>query len=506
MSDILLRVQVPLSLLFKIKFKEVNFLVENLFLIKKCIKYTSSINNIYKSKMNSDFLNILYQPLSQFEATLYGTSYINFDISLSNLFYFISNYLFSFDFYFNILYYSLGLWLLDMHNEHSIVIFDSIISSNQNGSDLVTTLFMNYLVILSELSTIIHASFISFAHSLVGLPFFSKGNLSILHLPAIAFKAPTSLLLKPITTIFVPDQFLGSVFKNWWGVEGFFSLIVLGFLYTVTFIYYLFNYLIFVVVLKLTLFFGFFSSLYYIEQESVALENPNFTFLDTSITKFHVASFFILVYFVIFLVLCFKNPKYYFRNWNIILFGMFDAFLSDTIVQQLGVKRGQKFSVFLKSIFFLILFGNIFGLIPFSFTITSHLIYTFSISFSIWLGITMLALYLQGMGFFKLFVPGGAPAPLLVLLVPIEVLSYVARCLSLAIRLFANMMSGHTLLNILSGFVIKIASSGLLLVALVPFAVVMAVSVLEMGIAFLQAYVFVVLVCIYLKDGFEVAH
>ena len=235
-------------------------------------------------------------------------------------------------------------------------------------------------------------------------------------------------------------------------------------------------------------------------------EGVELLYFNNGLTKFHFSTFFILLNFILIAVLCFKNPKYYFRNWNIILFGMVDNFLTVTITQQLGIKRGQKYSVFIKTLFYLILFGNVFGLIPFSFTITSHLIYTFALSLSILVGITILALYLQGFGFFKLFVPSGAPVALLVLLVPIEVISYVARAFSLAIRLFANMMSGHTLLSILSGFVIKIANNGLLFLALAPLAVVMAVTVLEVGIACLQAYVFVVLVCIYLKDGFEAGH
>lgn len=227
---------------------------------------------------------------------------------------------------------------------------------------------------------------------------------------------------------------------------------------------------------------------------------------DTSINKFHVVVFFIACYLLIFFVFSFKNARVFFQNWNLTLFGFLDSFLTDTIVQQLGVKRGQKYAVFLKTVFLLILFSNIFGLIPFSFTITSHLIFTFALSVSILIGITCLGFYMQGVSFLKLLVPGGAPSVLLPLLVPLEFISYVARCFSLAIRLFANMMSGHTLLNILSGFVLIIGKNGFLLLALAPLFVVLAVSLLELGIAFLQAYVFLVLVCIYLKDAFEAGH
>jgi ATP synthase subunit 6 len=228
--------------------------------------------------------------------------------------------------------------------------------------------------------------------------------------------------------------------------------------------------------------------------------------IDTSINKFHTTIIFIFIFFLSFFVFSFKNLKFYKISWNFVLFSIVDEFLSSTIMQQLGIKRGQKYSVFLKSFFFLILFSNIFGLIPFSFTITSHLIFTFSLSLSLLIGITLLGFYFQGISFLKLLVPGGAPVFLLPLLVPIEFISYVARCFSLAIRLFANMMSGHTLLNILSGFVLKIAKNGFIFLAIAPLLVVMAVSVLELGIAFLQAYVFLVLVCIYLKDAFEAGH
>ncbi len=235
-------------------------------------------------------------------------------------------------------------------------------------------------------------------------------------------------------------------------------------------------------------------------------QNIQEIWIDASINKFHTTTFFVLFYFLIFLVFCFKNLKFYKISWNIALFSFLEEFLSSTIIQQLGIKRGQKYSIFLKSFFFLILFSNIFGLLPFSFTITSHLIFTFSLSLSLLIGITLLGFYMQGISFLKLLVPGGAPIFLLPLLVPIEFISYIARCFSLAIRLFANMMSGHTLLNILSGFILKISKSGFLFLSLAPLFVVMAVFVLELGIAFLQAYVFLVLVCIYLKDAFEAAH
>jgi ATP synthase subunit 6 len=295
--------------------------------------------------------------------------------------------------------------------------------------------------------------------------------------------------------------------------SSFFKFLLLYWIYVVNFLYSVCIFNLIIIILYVVLVESyilhylqkkFFFSEYYTTICDQSLND--IIWFDTSINKFHLTTFFILVYFLLFFVFCFKNLKYYVRSWNLLVFNMLDDFLSNTILQQLGVKRGQKYSVILKSFFFLILFSNIFGLIPFSFTITSHLIYTFAFSLSILVGITILGFYIQGFSFLKLLVPGGAPVFLLPLLIPIEFISYIARCFSLAIRLFANMMSGHTLLNILSSFVIKINNNGFILLSLAPLFVVIAVFLLEVGIAFLQAYVFLVLVCIYLKDAFEAGH
>jgi len=257
---------------------------------------------------------------------------------------------------------------------------------------------------------------------------------------------------------------------------------------------------------KLELLYHFFAGRYDSIYNIYASGGNLINLVDFSITRFHIATLFSIVIAITVLIISFKNQKNFKSNPEFILFNKLDDFLSGTIIQQLGILRGQIYSVFLKSIFYLILLANLLGLLPFGFTTSSHVIYTFSLAFSIWLGLTILAIFLQGFAFLKLFVPQGAPIALLFLLTPIEILSYCARCLSLAIRLFANMMSGHTLLNILSGFVIKIIGVGGLIIALAPFGIVMAVVLLEIAIAFLQAYVFLVLVCIYLKDSFEVSH
>jgi len=156
-------------------------------------------------------------------------------------------------------------------------------------------------------------------------------------------------------------------------------------------------------------------------------------------------------------------------------------------------------------LFIFILVNNLIGLVPYSFASTSHFILTFSISFTIVLGATILGFQRHGLHFFSLFVPSGCPLPLLPLLVLIEFISYLSRNVSLGLRLAANILSGHMLLSILSGFTYNIMTSGILffILGLIPLAFIIAFSGLELAIAFIQAQVFVVLACSYIKDGLD---
>lgn len=144
-------------------------------------------------------------------------------------------------------------------------------------------------------------------------------------------------------------------------------------------------------------------------------------------------------------------------------------------------------------------------MVPYSFASTSHFILTFSISFTVVLGATVLGFQKHGFLFFSLFVPAGCPLGLLPLLVLIEFISYLARNISLGLRLAANILSGHMLLNILSGFAYNIMTSSFifLFLGLIPLVFIIAFSGLELGIAFIQAQVFVVLTCSYIKDGLD---
>jgi len=175
------------------------------------------------------------------------------------------------------------------------------------------------------------------------------------------------------------------------------------------------------------------------------------------------------------------------------------------VVGQINNKSGQAYFPFMYVLFVFILVNNLIGLVPYSFAATSHFVLTFSLSFTIVLGATILGFSKHGLVFFSLFVPSGCPLALLPLLVVIEFISYLARNVSLGLRLAANILSGHMLLSILSGFTYNIMSSGFVffILGLFPLAFIIAFSGLELGIAFIQAQVFVVLACSYIKDALE---
>jgi ATP synthase subunit 6 len=169
----------------------------------------------------------------------------------------------------------------------------------------------------------------------------------------------------------------------------------------------------------------------------------------------------------------------------------------------IGSADGDRYFPFIFVSFLFILACNLLGMIPYTFTVTSHILITFSLGMLTFLGINIIAFRKHGLHFFYFFVPQDAPGALIPFLFFIEVLSYVFRVLSLSIRLFANMMAGHTLLKILAGFAWSMLSIGgiFFILQLFPLAIVFALIGLEIGIAILQAYVWTVLVCIYLNDA-----
>ena len=199
-----------------------------------------------------------------------------------------------------------------------------------------------------------------------------------------------------------------------------------------------------------------------------------------------------------------NNEKIVSNSWSICQETIY-ATVHSIVSNQINEKKGQIYFPFIYVLFVFILINNLIGMIPYSFASTSHFILTFSLSFTVVLGATILGLNKHGLEFFSLFVPAGCPLGLLPLLVLIEFISYLARNVSLGLRLAANILSGHMLLNILSGFTYNIMTSGLVFFFLgfFPLAFIIAFSGLELGIAFIQAQVFVVLSCSYIKDALE---
>lgn len=181
------------------------------------------------------------------------------------------------------------------------------------------------------------------------------------------------------------------------------------------------------------------------------------------------------------------------------------ATIHSIVINQINTRKGQIYFPFIYALFTFILINNLIGMVPYSFASTSHFILTFFFSFTVVLGATILGFQKHNFKFFSLFVPSGCPLGLLPLLVLIEFISYLARNVSLGLRLAANILSGHMLLNILSGFAYNIMTSGLFyfFVGLIPLAFIIAFSGLELGIAFIQAQVFVVLTSSYIKDALD---
>ena len=192
------------------------------------------------------------------------------------------------------------------------------------------------------------------------------------------------------------------------------------------------------------------------------------------------------------------------NEWSINQESLYST-IHSIVINQINNNQGQIYFPFIYGLFIYILFNNLVGMIPYSFASTSHFILTFSISFTVVLGATILGFQKHGLKFFSLFVPSGCPLGLLPLLVLIEFISYLARNVSLGLRLAANILSGHMLLNILAGFTYNIMTSGFvyLFLGLIPLAFIIAFSGLELGIAFIQAQVFVVLTSSYIKDSLD---
>lgn len=173
----------------------------------------------------------------------------------------------------------------------------------------------------------------------------------------------------------------------------------------------------------------------------------------------------------------------------------------DNMTHEILHENAKTYFPFVLTLFLFILFCNVLGLIPYSFTVTSHIVVTLALALVVFVGATIIGFVRNGFGYLKLFMPSGVPVLLLPLVVVIEIVSYFIRPMSLSIRLFANMMAGHMMLKVMAGFVVMLGYFGV-----VPLLVMVGLTGLELLVAALQAYVFALLTCMYLSDAMHVDH
>lgn len=245
-----------------------------------------------------------------------------------------------------------------------------------------------------------------------------------------------------------------------------------------------------------------------LEQFEIISLIPIFHFknLYLNLTNSTVFTFLSLSFIILLFQLINMNNKIIPTRWQSILEETF--IFSKTLVEKNIGTQGLQFFPFIFFLFSFLVISNLIGMVPYSFTITSHIFVTFSLAFTLFIGINIIAIKIHKLHFLGFFLPNGIHIALAPLLVPIELVSYIARVFSLSIRLFANMMSGHTLLKIIAGFAWTMLSFGGIwyFVQLVPLVIIIAVTVLELGIAILQAYVFTILICLYLNDAINLSH
>ena len=222
--------------------------------------------------------------------------------------------------------------------------------------------------------------------------------------------------------------------------------------------------------------------------------------VDLSFTN---ASLFMLIsgiFISLFLLLGTKDRKIVPGKFQLIsemLYNFISKMISDT-----AGKKAKPYFSFIFSLFIFVLFCNMVGMLPYSFTVTSHIIVTLAFAMFIFIGVTILGFVIHGFKYLKIFVPSGVPMVLLPIIMIIEIISYLSRPVSLSVRLFANMMAGHTMLKVFGGFVVSLGILG----GWLPLSFSVALTGLEILVAFLQAYVFAILTCIYLNDALNLHH
>jgi len=226
--------------------------------------------------------------------------------------------------------------------------------------------------------------------------------------------------------------------------------------------------------------------------------------LDFSFTNLLLINLLVLIILVNFIYFIISTDNTFFfipNNWQTLIETIYET-VSQLLFDNINIK-GEKYFPFISVLFFFILAVNLIGLVPYSFTITSHLIITFSFSFAIFIGVNIICINIHKVEILSLFIPSNTSFGLALLLVPIEFVSYIFKPISLGVRLFANLMAGHTLLKVIVGF----SWSMLLLENIIsvfhflPLLILVILMGLELGVALIQAYVFTILTCIYLNDS-----
>lgn len=235
----------------------------------------------------------------------------------------------------------------------------------------------------------------------------------------------------------------------------------------------------------------------------VALNSPLLGGVNFSLTNLGFYSLVVLFLSIGVHVIASNDRRLVPSRWSVGLESSY-ASLHGMVKEQIG-SANEMYLPFIYALFFFIIIANLTGNVPYSFTIATSAILSMGLSITIFLGVTILGLYRHGVHFFSYFVPAGTPLAMVPMLVLVELISYLARAFSLGIRLFANMVAGHTLLKILSGFIYPMFTLGPLMaiVAIFPMALFTALIGLEIAVSFIQAYVFTILTCIYLKDAID---
>ncbi len=193
-------------------------------------------------------------------------------------------------------------------------------------------------------------------------------------------------------------------------------------------------------------------------------------------------------------------------RWQLVV-EMSYSFIANLVKDNVG-REGKSYFPFVFTLFFFILGLNLAGMLPYSFTVTSHLAFNLAIALFVFLGVTVIGFIKNGFGYLKLFLPAGVPGWMMPLVVVIEIVSYFIRPISLSVRLFANMMAGHIMMKVFAGFIISMSAAGIFgaVASVAPFTINVLLTGLEILIAFLQAYVFAILTCIYLNDAMHPSH